>query len=109
MTPQDRERCRALCLELREKAAKATAGPWEASAKNWRGQDAGHDRYIVGNIHESNADDDTPCMVVTAVAIVPGNATSGTIQDDTAAFMCAARNNIDELCGLTERLLEDHA
>lgn len=51
----------------------------------------------------------TPCLVSTSVAIVPGNATSGTIPGDVAAFICAARNNIDELCNLAEQAIAENA
>lgn len=73
---------------------KLTPAPWEASNKNWRNEDAGHDRYIVGNRFE---DEDTGDVCATAVAIVKGNATSGTIQDANAEFICLARNAFDVL------------
>lgn len=59
--------------------------------RNWRNEQQPHDRYIRGNFREAEDEDELVCMA-TSVAIVPGNATSGTIADDTAAFIVLACN-----------------
>ena len=71
--------------------SKLTPAPWEASRRDWRNNDAGFDRYIHGDIRESEYGG----KVATGVAIVQGNATSGTIQDANAEFIALARNAFD--------------
>jgi hypothetical protein len=89
---------------LRELLEKATPGPWQHSGQNWRNEPDRHNRYIVGNIHESEPDDDEPCTVSTAVAIVCGNETSGQIAPDTADLICELRNVAGPLLDRIEQL-----
>ena len=62
-----------------------TKGPWQFSKKNWRNEKDVLNRYVTGDHHE-----DEEGGYCTSVAIVVGNATSGTIADDNARLISAA-------------------
>lgn len=78
-----------------------TPTPYEAKKQNWRGEPSQHDVYISGDFHITKDGG-----YATTVAIVPGNATSGTIADDTAAFICRACNAHHRLVSAVEATIK---
>lgn len=78
-----------------------TPTPYRASKLNWKNESSEYDVYITGAEYE-NEDGQ---KVATAVCIVKGNETSGTIAEDTAAFIVRACNAHDELVAMLEKLV----
>ena len=76
-----------------------TRPPYKASKTNWRGEPVEHDVYISGDFRE-----DFEGRYSTSVAIVLGNATSGTIADETAEFIVRACNSHDDLLAALQRI-----
>lgn len=76
----------------------ATAGPWSWDNRNWRREVDPFNRYVCGDIHESqDEDEDEPTLTATSVCVVMGNATSGDIQDRNAEFITTARTAMPRL------------
>lgn len=69
-----------------------TPGPWTMKQRNWRNEPVEFDWYISGDFHENDDenDDEEGGGYQTSVCIVPGNATAGTIPEDTARLIIAA-------------------
>ena len=63
-----------------------TPEPWRAERKNWKNEPDPHNFYISGDLRE----DEDGGLVSTSIAVVLGNATSGTIAEDNAALIIAA-------------------
>lgn len=72
-----------------------TREPWEASRRNWRDEPDLHRIYISGDfrqVGDEDDEDDPPATVATAVAIVEGNATSGSVTKANARRIIACVN-----------------
>lgn len=76
-----------------------TPTPYIAEKRNWRNEPSPHDVYIRGDQHE-----DDEGLVSTSVAIVIGNASAGTIPEDTADFICRACNSHADLLAALKEL-----
>lgn len=78
--------------------SEATRRPWQCSNRDFRGQEHPHNWYITGDHCESSYEDDEDGNpvdtgpVCVGIAIVPGNATSGKIPEDTARLIVRAVN-----------------
>lgn len=83
----------------------ATARPWEYKRRNWRNEPDAHNFYITGDRHAPDDEDESDYS--TAVAIVCGNATAGTIPEDNAAMIVRSVNCHDELIAFARRVIED--
>ena len=83
--------------ELKAKHAAMTEGEWCWQARNWRGEAQPHKRFITGNRVEHDPEDEENSGYCTAVAVVEGNETSGTIADDNAIGIVAIHNHFPAL------------
>ncbi len=79
-----------------------TRRPWQYSNRNWRGQETEHDWYITGD-HDLD-DGEGSCV---GVAIVKGNATSGSIAEANAALIVKAVNCHADLLAACKTMLDD--
>lgn len=67
-------------------------GPWRYDGRNWRDEETETAWYVHGDPREDEAEDEDerPCLTETSVCIVPRNATSHPVCEDTARLISAA-------------------